>query len=335
MDYTTGPLKGTESHDRDALQYANTVPSRQAILAQIQEAVPRARETRGVKHVARGFGRKERRVAEEGELTNRHSQGDETVDNTAGSSDTERHIHGQYLQQERAVSHPKARDQVDSVNAEERTERDLNILKPEMNAQSDRESSGRISENSENSNRPPKGSSTLTPHSNASLNITVVEERSGMDRIMKTTARYWHGFVSRVKRVVEALKTPKSSPSQTPDNKLKDDFTEDDVQDMVNEIVHDLQRRNEEDIFSDKNSKHGNRLSTGDTKEHSSGGRKRGSLLMLRTKTLVSPDAVADAVTSAAKRMLSERGDSVSRETSSRFLREVQDKMEELLQPME
>lgn len=338
VDYTTGPLKGTESHDRDALQYARTVSSKQAILAQIQEAVPRAQESKGVKHAARGFGFARSKGTEEDELRNRKDQERVPVENAKRTTDTNNHLQSQYIEHDQEASNPNGRNQARDIHAQEHFEGHLNVPKPGTYAVPDRGSSGQISEHSENSSLSLENPSTMSPHSKASLNITVVQEPSGMGMIMKTTAKYWHGLVNSVKRVAEALKPPKSSPSQTPESKLKDDFTEDDVQDMVNEIVRDLQRRNkegEEGISSSTNSKRSNRVSTGGLEEDFNDERKRDRLLMLRTKTLVSPDAVADAVTSAAKRMLSKRGDSISRETSSRFLREVQDKMEELLQPME
>ncbi|CAN8076452.1 unnamed protein product [Agarophyton chilense] len=323
IEYSSGPLRGTETHDHDALRYP-AAQSKQSVLAEIQE---KAHESE---------------VKEQGER--RHDAGG----NVGLSESGERYGEGKrdFSLSPRDDFDHSLHHQPENLAKSEGIQVELNRKRSEaieekanLRSEPEHEDAGlevdrlKFPDNLEGTEfSAGHPSSRSLPKQGSMFNVTKAEKLSGTERVLRTTARYWHGFVNRVKRGVDALRSRRHVSGEPRNEQKQDSFTEDDIQDMVNEVVREIQVRTEgrkkPDIDHGLTASEGNRQSIASEKE-------KGPLLMLRTKTVVSSDVVADAVTSAAKKMLSAKGDTLSHITSSRLLREVQDKLEELLQPID
>lgn len=326
IEYTTMPLQGTEDRDRAIMQYPIRSQSKQAILAELQEQVLSAQKAKA----SSKLGRKERRYGD----VHRDSASREFIPNDH-ESDHFRKASSHQPKDMKSGDTNRIRLSTDYRAASRERGSDLDSSKDVTSASQtgDKRMAG-IESGSESSQRSDSLKEyNLIPLQGGKTNGTVIEEPSNARKVIDATAGLWLRFMTQAKKAVRSVTNLRASPSPSPNaTEGRDSFTEDDVQDMVNDIVRQLQRQNQEKVQSSG-------LSapefSGQVDGISIRQKPRGSLLMLRTKVLVSPNVVADAVMNSAKKMLSEKGEHLSRSTTSRLLREVQDKLEELLQPME
>ena len=171
--------------------------------------------------------------------------------------------------------------------------------------------------------------------------------RSQMEQVTDPAEKTTKAHTGFLKAIFDGLKdtfhsirhanaSPTPSPSSVPRNATMDDeYTEDDVDDLLGDIMRVIQLRQEEVRLVPESSRKRSTLKPESDPESNAESKKSGPILMIRTKVLVSPHVVADAIMQSTRNMFASKPNQYSWKTTSKLMTEVQAKLSSILEPLE
>lgn len=160
-----------------------------------------------------------------------------------------------------------------------------------------------------------------------------------LNAAMSSLGNAWTQLVSTVRQTVDRVKVP-VSPSASPNygstgTYPSEYYTERDVTNLINDIIQEIQMHQDEirahrDMLKDTGRWDSDHLTL---REQNAG--VIPPMLVMRKSTIVSPDMLADAVTTSTKKLLLSKQTPVPWSVTSRLLTDVHSRLSEILEPLE
>lgn len=167
----------------------------------------------------------------------------------------------------------------------------------------------------------------------------VDEDKAKLNAAMSSLGNVWSQLVSTVRQTVDRVKVP-VSPSASPDHEstgtyTSEYYTERDVTNLIHDIMQEIQMHQDEirahrDMLKDTGRWDSDHLTQ---REQDAG--VIPPMLVMRKSTIVSPDILADAVTTSTKKLLLSKQTPVPWSVTSRLLMDVHSRLSEILEPLE
>lgn len=149
------------------------------------------------------------------------------------------------------------------------------------------------------------------------------------------TINFGHTMYENAKSSIESLVSgSKSSSLPTAEENRTDGYSEEDVKTLVNDIIREIQMRSNDMGDHAKMLENTDRWDPNDiTTRERNVGTENSPLLYMRTKVLVTPETLVDAVMASTEKLLSSKADKLTPKDMPKLVKEVQIKLVHMLTP--
>lgn len=164
-------------------------------------------------------------------------------------------------------------------------------------------------------------------------------DKAKLGTAMDSLGNVWTQLISTVRQTLDKVKVP-VSPSASPDHEsvgmyTSNYYTERDVTNLINDIMQEIQMHQDEirahrDMLKDTGRWDSDELTQ---RERDAG--VVAPMLVMRTSKLVSPDVLADAVTTSTTKLLLSKRTPMPWSVTSRLLIDLHSRLSKILEPLE